>query len=214
MMEISEESQHNAAHGSPFEHFVRSRRQVRSRPVSAFSHEPVGLERGGDSKAARASGPGGPDSRNGILDHQAGAWLQTKPAGSFEKDVRGRFLEDDILADHHRVEGFGWKTKRTEVALDLHAISARGYGQSQAPGTAAADEFRHTGKRFEPALDQLEVDFISPDLVAWHLQDHAPCLRDPTQEPILAHANERAKVFAPDGDTFLRKHPHGRLGNE
>jgi len=30
------------------------------------------------------------DSRDGILDHQADAWLQAEPAGGFEKDVRSR----------------------------------------------------------------------------------------------------------------------------
>src|SRR5208282_5445373 len=168
----------------------------------------------GQAQAARAGGFCCLDSRDGVLDHQAGAWLQTKPAACLQEDIGGRLLEDDVLADHHRVEGSGWEPELTEVAFDLHPISARGYGQSQAQGTAPTDEVGDPGKWFEPALDQLEIDFISSNLVARHLQDHAPRLGDAAKEPILTHADERAEVFGPDGDPFLREHPHGRLGDE
>ena len=49
------------------------------------------------------------------------------PAACRQEDIGGRLLADDVLTDHHRVEGAGREAELTEVALDLHAIGARGH---------------------------------------------------------------------------------------
>ena len=99
--------------------------------LAAVQLAPAAVSRSAENEVViprqRASGLGGSDSRNSVLDNQADARFQTEPATRHQEDIGGRLLADDVLTDHHRVEGAGRKAKRTEVALDLDSIGARGH---------------------------------------------------------------------------------------
>ena len=73
----------------PIEHRFGSRLQIPGCQVGPRCCELPGSERAGKPEAARTGSLGGGDARDGVLDHQAGRWLQAEPAGGFEEDVGG-----------------------------------------------------------------------------------------------------------------------------
>jgi mannitol-1-/sugar-/sorbitol-6-phosphatase len=79
---------------------------------------------------------------------------------------------------------------------------------------ARSYELHRTGQRAEFAADEVEVDLVGARFVARLIELHAPPLRDATDEPIFAGADERRELLLGDTDALLGEHRDRGLRDE
>src|SRR4051812_47141562 len=109
---------------SPGQRIVRGFGQRRRGPIGPGREELLRSERRRQSQTAAAGGLAGLHARDRVFDHKATARVQPQPPGSFEKNIGGWLLTDDILAHDDGVEGAGGEAELTEGGLDLDPIGA------------------------------------------------------------------------------------------
>src|SRR5207247_10808222 len=79
---------------------------------------------------------------------------------------------------------------------------------------ARAAEVARAGGRAQLTADDLVVDLVCARFVARGVEGDPAPLRDPADEAVLTHADERPELLLADGEALLGEHADRGLGDE